>query len=114
MFVLLAWDIKPLVGEIADAGREAESQQAAERKDMIGEAGRVGVVLLDPQVGLMVEKAVENVRGIEGVRGDHLGIKGRVLVGDVGVEEHARLVSIAQIDLPGLLSAPAGAETLAV
>ena len=111
---LLSWHIKPLVGEIPDAGRKAKAQQVAERKDMIGKAGRVGVVLLDPQIGLMVEQTIENMRRIAGIRGNHLGIEGRVLVGDMGVKEHAWLVAIAQIDLPGLLSAPAGAEALAV
>jgi hypothetical protein len=53
MLALLARHIKPLVGEIADAGRKAEAQQMTERKDVIGEAGSVGVVLLDPQIGLM-------------------------------------------------------------
>lgn len=72
MLALLAWHRKPLVGEIADAGRKAEAQQMTERKDVIGEAGSVGVVLLDPQIGLMVKQSVENVRGVAGIRGDHL------------------------------------------
>jgi hypothetical protein len=111
---LLALHIKSLVGEIADARCEAESQKVAERKDVIGEAGSVGVVLLDSQIGLMVEQAIKNMRGIAGIRGDHLRIEGRVLVGDVGVKEHARFISVTEIDLPGLLSASAGTETLAV
>ena len=85
-----------------------------ECKDVIGESGGVGVMLLYPQIGLMVEQAIENMRCITGIRGDDLGIEGRVLIGDVGIEEHARLISVAEIDLPGLLSAPAGAETLAI
>jgi hypothetical protein len=60
----------------------------------------------------MVKQAVENMRGVAGIRGDHLRIEGRVLVGDVGVKEHARLIAITEIDLPGLLTTPAGAETL--
>ena len=114
MLALLARHIKPLVGEIADAGRKTEAQQMTEGKDVIGEAGSVGVVLLDPQIGLMVKQAVENVRGVSGIRGDHLRIEGRVLVGDVGVKEHAQLIAITEIDLPGLLTTPAGAETLSV
>ena len=114
VIALLAGHIKPLVGEITDAGRETKAQQMAERENVIGESGRVGVVLLDPQIGLVVEKAVKDVRRIAGIRGDHLGIEGRVLVGNVGVEKHTGLVAIAKINLPGLLSAPAGAETLSV
>jgi len=32
-----------------------------QRKNVIGEARRVGVVLLDPQVGLVVQQAVEHI-----------------------------------------------------
>ena len=74
MVALLARNIEPLVGEVADAGRETKSQQMTERKDMIGEACGVGVVLLNSQIGLV----------------------------------HTRLIAIAQIDLPGLLSASTG------
>ena len=81
---------------------------------MIGKTGGVGIVLLDPQIGLMIEQAVEDMRGISGIRGDHLGIEGRVLVGDVGVEEDTRFVPIAQVHLPGLFSAPTGAEALSI
>ena len=111
---LPAWHIEPLVGEIADAGRETKAQQMTECKDVIGEAGGVGVMLLDPQIGLMVEQAIENMRRIPGICGDDLGIEGGVLIGDVGVEKHARLIAVAEIDLPGLFSAPAGAETLTI
>jgi hypothetical protein len=44
MVALLAWHIKPLVGEIPDAWREAKAQQMAERKNMIGKTSRVGVM----------------------------------------------------------------------
>jgi len=57
-------------------------------------------MLLDSQIGLMVEQTVENMRGVAGVCCDHFGIEGRVLVGDVGIEEHSRLIAIPQIYLP--------------
>ena len=56
MVPLFARNIEPLVSEVADAGREAEAQQMAERKDAIGEACGVGVVLFDSPIGLMVEQ----------------------------------------------------------
>ena len=95
MVALLAWHIKPLVGKIPNAWREAKAQQMAERKNMIGKTSRVGVMFLDPQIGLVVEQAIENMRRIAGIRGDHLRIKGGVLVGDMGVKERTRLVAIA-------------------
>ena len=54
----VAVDVEALVGQVADARREAEAQQVHQGEHMVGEAGRVGVVLLDPQVGLVVEQAV--------------------------------------------------------
>jgi hypothetical protein len=79
---LLARHINPLVGEIADAGRKAKAQQMTERKDMVDEAGGIGVMLFDPQVGFVVKQAVENMRGIAGVCGNHLGVEGRARLYD--------------------------------
>ena len=46
-----AVDIQALVGQIADARREVEAQKVHQCEQVIGEARRVGVVLLDAQVG---------------------------------------------------------------
>ena len=40
------------------------------------------------------------MRRIAGIRGDDLGIEGRVLVGDVGVEKHTRLIAVAEMTCP--------------
>ncbi len=55
-------------------------------EDVIGEARRVGVMLLDPQVGLVVQQAVEHVGRIAHADVHDLGVKWRVLVRNVGVE----------------------------
>lgn len=78
----LAGNVQPFVGEIADAGSEAKAQQMAESEDMVGEAAGVGVVLFDPQVGLMVEQPVKDVGRIANCGVDNFGMKGRVLIGD--------------------------------
>jgi len=52
--------VEALVGEIANTRSEAEAERVAEGEEVIGETGGVGVVLFDPQVGLMVEKTVEH------------------------------------------------------
>jgi hypothetical protein len=57
----LARDVERLVGQIGDPRYECESQEMAQRKDVIGEPGGVGVVLFDPQIGLVVEQAVEHM-----------------------------------------------------
>jgi hypothetical protein len=74
------------VAQVTDARREAEAQQVHQREDVIGEARRVGVVLLDAQVGFVVQQAVEHVGRVAHADIHHLGVERRVLVGDVGVE----------------------------
>lgn len=95
MIALLPRHIEPLVGQVTNTRCEAEAQKMAEGEDVVGETARIGVVLLDPQIGLMVEQAVENMCCVAGIRGDDLGIERRVLVGDVGIEEHSRLIAIS-------------------
>ena len=53
---------------------------------MIGEARRVGVVLLDAQIGFVVQQTIEHIGRVAHADVDHLGVKRRVLIGDVGVE----------------------------
>lgn len=66
-------------------------------KDVIGEAGRVGVVLLDPQVGLVVQQAVEHIGGIADADIHHAGAERRVLVGDMGIEQPSRLATVLRV-----------------
>ena len=73
------------VAKVADARREAETQQVHQGEDMIGEARRVGVVLLDPQVGLVIQQAIEHIGRVAQADVDYLGAEGRVLVGDMGI-----------------------------
>ena len=87
--------------EVADARRETEAQQVHQGEDVIGEAGRVGVVLLDPQVGLVVQQAVEHIGGIAHADIHHAGAERRVLVGDMGVEQPSRLTAVLRVDVSG-------------
>ncbi|GAS59631.1 hypothetical protein NGUA37_02747 [Salmonella enterica] len=100
--------------EVADARREAEAQQVHQGKDAIGEAGRVGVVLLDPQVGLVVQQAVEHIGGIADADIHHAGAERRVLVGDMGIEQPSRLATVLRVDVPGALAPATRAEALAI
>ncbi len=73
-------DVELGVAQVADARREAEAQEVHQGEDVIGEARRVGVMLLDPQVGLVVQQAVEHVGRIAHADVHDLGVKWRVLV----------------------------------
>ena len=46
---------------------------------MIGEAGGIGVMLLDPQLGLVIEQAIEHMRRIANGGVDDLGMEGCVI-----------------------------------
>lgn len=100
--------------EVTDTRREAEAQQMHQGEDVIGEAGRVGVVLLDPQVGLVVQQTVEHIGGVAHTDIHHAGAERRVLVGDMGVKQPSRLAAVFRVDVPGALAPAARAETLAI
>lgn len=57
-------DVQPFVGQITDARREAEAKQMAQGEDVIGKTGRIRIVLLDPQIGFVIQQAIENMRRI--------------------------------------------------
>ena len=81
---------------------------------MIGEPGGVGVMLFDPQIGFVIQQAVEHMGGIPHGGADELAVKGGVLVRDVRVECRARLVAVAGIDGPDSFAATSGFESLAI
>ena len=73
-------DVELGVAQVADARREAEAQEVHQGEDVIGEARRVGVVLLDAQVGFVVQQAVEHVGRVAHPDVHDLGVERRVLV----------------------------------
>ena len=107
-------DVELGVAQVADARREAEAQEVHQGEDVIGEAGRVGVVLLDPQVGLVVQQAVEHIGGIADATFTTRGAERRVLVGDMGIEQPSRLATVLRVDVPGALAPATRAEALAI
>ncbi len=66
---------------------------------MVGEAHRVGVMLLDPQVRLVIQQAVEHVGRIADADIDHPGAERRVLVGNMGVESSPWLRTVLRVDM---------------
>ena len=98
------------VAKVADARREAKAQQVHQGEDMIGEARRIGVVLLNAQVGLVVQQAIEHIGRVAQADVDYLGAEGRVLVRDMGIERPPRTASIFRVDVPGTLCFAAGSE----
>ena len=68
---------------------------------MVGEAGCIGVMFFDPQIGFMVKQPIENIGGVPHTHVDDLRTERRVLVGDVSIKELAWLRSILWIDMAG-------------
>ena len=108
------WNVELGVAQVADARREAEAQEVHQREDVIREPCRVGVVLLDAQVGFVVQQAVKHVGRIAHADIDHLGVERRVLVGDVGVKSPPWAAAVFRVDVAGALGLAGGAEVLTV
>ena len=94
--------------------REPEREQVHQAEDVICEASRVGVVLLDSQIRLVIQQPIKHAGRVPHADVDHLGAEGRVLVGDVVVEEAAGLGAVLGIDMPGALCIAARLEALTV
>jgi hypothetical protein len=110
----LARHIKTFVRQVAYAMREAKAKQVTESKDVIGKAGGIGVVFLDPQLGLVIEQAIEHMRRVANGGIDDFGMEGCVLIGDVSVEGDARIIPIFRVHLASCFAAAARAVALAV
>ena len=85
-----------------------------EGEEMVGESGRVGVVLLGRQVGLVIQQPVEDIGGVTVADVDEFAVEGRVLVRDVGVDEPAGLRPVLGVHMPGGFGFAAGPEPLPV
>jgi hypothetical protein len=70
----------------------------AEGENMIGEPGGICIVFFDTQLGLVIKEPVKNVCCIAYGRVDYLGVKRRVLVGKMGVEEHSGFRAVALLN----------------
>lgn len=81
---------------------------------MVGEAGRIGVVLFDSQVRFVVQQAIEHIGGIAHADVDHLDTERRVLIGNMRVEQPPRLRAVLRVDVAGALGLAAHFEALTV
>lgn len=62
----------------------------------------------------MMQQAIKDVRRFMIRRRYHLNVVGAVLIGEMGVEAEARIVTVAGVDLAGGSAALGGAEELPV
>ena len=106
--------IVAFVGQITDARGELESKWVKQCKDVVGEAGRIGVVLLDSELGFVVEEPVEHMSGVAHIGVDHLGVERRVLVGQMGIEQDARLAAVFGVSVACGFPMAAGAKALPI
>ena len=86
----------------------------AQAEDVIDGAGGVGCMFADRDAALMVEQAVDDVQGLAGIGGDDLAMEGCEAVGNMGVEQHARLAAIAGVVVGARFAAPARTKELPV
>jgi hypothetical protein len=61
-----------------------------EGEDVIGEAGCIGVMLLDAQIRLVIKQTVEYIGSITDAYVDRFCVEGRELIGEVGIGDTSR------------------------
>ncbi len=81
---------------------------------MIRHAPAIDVVLLNMQIGTVVEQPVQHLRGLARGRRDDGGMERRVAIRDMAVEGDGRLCPLVRIDRAGCLGAAIEREVLTV
>ena len=94
--------------------RKAEANQTPHGKHVIREPPGVGVVLVDDEAALVIEQSVEDMGGLVSGRGDHLRMEGPKLIGEMGVELDARVLTVVQVHHASDFATPAGAKELRI
>ena len=107
-------EVELLVRQIPDPGRKTVPQEVAHPKDVVGVAGGVRVVLLDPKVRLMVEQAVQDIGGIPGRGVDDLAVERGLPIRNVGVGHDRRVGAVFQVHLPARLPTASSPVALTV
>jgi len=107
-------DIKPAVGQIAEARRKPERQQVAEPEYVLGRAAGIGIVLPDDEGAFIVEEAIQHVGRLACVSRNDLGVERCKPVGDVGVELCAWLRPVVGVVIGASLAVAAGPEELPI
>jgi hypothetical protein len=79
-----------------------------------GHPAIIHLMLLIPQTRLVIKQPVQHVRGLARRRGDHLRMVGAELVGDMGIEGHARFIPVTGVDVAERLASTAGPIILPV
>ena len=78
------------------------------------ETRRIRVVFRDPQVGFVIEQSVQHISGIAHRGVDDLGMKGRVLIRNVRIKEHAGVVAVPRVHPRHSFGLATSTETLSV
>ena len=69
-----------MISQIADPRGEAKAERGAQREDVFGESGGVGVVLRGFDFAVVVQQPIQNVSGVPNRGADGLGMERRVAV----------------------------------
>ena len=78
--------MEPPRGDVRNPRCELKAQQMAQRENVIGHAAAVGVMTFDRQFRAMMQQAVKDVCSLTRAGGNHLGMKWRIAIRNMGVE----------------------------
>lgn len=93
----VAHGVETPFAKIPDARCEPKAEQVAKAEDVIDDAGGIGRMFADRDSAFMVEQPFDDVRSVADIGGADLGVEGREVIGDTGVEQHARLAAVAGV-----------------
>jgi hypothetical protein len=100
--------------QVRNAWCEQETQQAAQRKDMLGIAAAVRVVEADCNVALVIDQRVQHVERFARRRRNQLGEVRSVAAREVGVDLEPGSQTVMRIEVAGVTAKSSSLEELAI
>ncbi len=85
--------IQSLIGNIAEARREFQSEQIEQCENHFGVTGGVGRVFLNIEFGFIIKDFIQNISGISDGRGNDFRAVLRMLIGSPSVESQTAPVT---------------------
>ena len=99
--------------KIPDPWCKSEPQQMHQRKNMLRETCRIGVMLRYFKITFVIKKAIKYVGGVTNTA-DHFGIKRAVLIRNVRIKLYPRFLTVLHVDLTRIAAMAANPKILAI
>lgn len=99
--------------KIPDPWCKSEPQQMHQRKNMLRETCRIGVMLRDFKITFVIQQTIKYVGGVTNTA-NRFGVKRAVLVRNVRIKLYPRFLTVLQVDLTRISAMAANPKILTV